>query len=138
MDIEEYLKEDGTFTDFLVKNAYDVPNTRKYPLIVVTEIENSENTRFSTIEGEQVTNLAYQIECLCEITQLSDETILSAADSAKLLGTKISKLLGGEKYHMARTGQSIIQPLTSDNTVKRHIQRYECCLDLRTNTLYRR
>lgn len=115
-----------------------MPSTRKYPLVAITEIENNENTRYSTTEGEQVTNLAYQIECLCEITQLKDGSILSAADSAKLLGTKISKLLGGKNYNMARVGQGIVQPLASDNTVKRHIQRYDCCLELKTNTLYRR
>lgn len=122
----------------MVKNAYDIPNKIKYPLVVITEIINSENTKFSTRKGEQVTNLSYQIECLCENTKLSTGDILSAADSAKLLGTKISKLLGGERYKMARIGQDIIQSSPSDNTVKRYIQRYECCLDLRTNTLYRR
>lgn len=122
----------------MVKNAYDIPNKIKYPLVTVTELINSENTNFSTRKGEQVTNLSYQIDVYCENTELSTGDILSASDSAKLLGTKISKLLGGEMYKMARIGQDIIQSSAPDNTVKRHIQRYECCLDLRTNTLYRR
>lgn len=107
-------------------------------MVVVSEIYNAENTRFSTIEGELVTNLTYQIECLCKDTQLADGTIISAIESAKLLGIKISKLLGGVKYKMARVGQDVTTTLAVDNTVKRNIQRYECCLDLRTNTIYRR
>lgn len=122
----------------MVKNSYDIPNKIDYPLVVVTEILNSENTRYSTREGEQVTNLTYQIESYCKDTKLSDGSILSAANSAKLLGIKISKLLGGIDYKMVRVGQEVIQDLSVDNTVKRHIQRYECCLDIRTDTLYRR
>ncbi len=126
----------------MVKNAYDMPMQIEYPLVVVTEINNSENINFTTREGEQVTNLGYQIESMCEQTAFKNEdgseTILSAADSAKLLGTKISKLLGGNRYKMTRTGQELIQTVSADSTVKRHIQRFECCLELKTNTLYRR
>lgn len=122
----------------MVKNSYDIPNKIEYPLVVVTEILNTENTKYSTREGEQVTNLTYQIESCCKDTKLADGSILSAANSAKLLGIKISKLLGGINYKMVRAGQDVIQELAVDNTVKRHIQRYECCLDIRTDTLYRR
>lgn len=122
----------------MVKNSYDIPNKIEYPLVVITEILNTENTKYSTREGEQVTNLTYQIESYCKDTKLADGSILSAANSAKLLGIKISKLLGGINYKMVRAGQEVIQELAVDNTVKRHIQRYECCLDIRTDTLYRR
>lgn len=122
----------------MVKNSYDIPNKIEYPLVVVTEILNTENTKYSTREGEQVTNLTYQIESYCKDTKLADGSILSAANSAKLLGIKISKLLGGINYKMVRAGQEVIQELAVDNTIKRHIQRYECCLDIRTDTLYRR
>lgn len=122
----------------MVKNSYDIPNKIEYPLVVITEILNTENTKYSTREGEQVTNLTYQIESYCKDTKLADGSILSAANSAKLLGIKISKLLGGINYKMVRAGQEVIQELAVDNTIKRHIQRYECCLDIRTDTLYRR
>ena len=82
----------------MVKNAYDIPKKIEYPLVIITEINNSENLQFTTIEGEQVTNLAYQIDSYCDDTQLSNGEIIRAVDSAKLLGTKISKLLGGAKY----------------------------------------
>lgn len=121
----------------MVKKAYDVPKKFTYPLVLVTEILNSENTRYSTDEGEQVTNLTYQVETLCEITKINGK-VYSAVDSATMLGNKISLLLGGKAYKMARTGQDVVQPLTTDNTIMRHIQRYECCLDLKTNTIYRR
>ena len=122
----------------MVKNAYDIPNKIEYPLVVVTELLNSENTKYSTNDGEQVTNLTYQIDVYCQNTKIINDNILNAIDSAKLLGTKISKLLGGERYKMARVGQEILQSLSADNTVKRHTQRYECCLELKTNTLYRK
>lgn len=133
-----YIEEDGTFLNVMVKNAYDIPNKIEYPLVVVTELLNSENTKYSTNDGEQVTNLTYQIDVYCQNTKIINDNILNAIDSAKLLGTKISKLLGGERYKMARVGQEILQSLSADNTVKRHTQRYECCLELKTNTLYRR
>lgn len=122
----------------MVKKAYDIPKKIKYPLIVVTEILNSENTQFSTNEGEHVTNLTYQVETLCEITKLSNGKVYSAVDSVTMLGNKVSLLLGGKSYKMVRVGQDVTQPYTADNTVMRNIQRYECCLDLRTNTIYRR
>lgn len=121
----------------MVKKTYDVPKKFTYPLVVVSEILNSENTRYSTNEGEQVTNLTYQVEALCEITKINGK-VYSAVDSATMLGNKISLLLGGKNYKMARVGQDVVQPLATDNTIMRHIQRYECCLDLKTNTIYRR
>lgn len=137
-DIKKYFNEDNLFENVMVKKAYDIPNKVKYPLISVQEILNSENTQFSTREGEQVTNLTYQIDVLCGVTKLKNNTTLSAVDSSTLLANKVSKLLGGKNYKMVRVGQNVTQPYSADNTIIRNIQRYECCLDLRTNTIYRR
>ena len=87
-DIKIYLNEDNLFENVMVKKAYDIPNKVKYPLISVQEILNSENTQFSTREGEQVTNLTYQIDVLCGVTKLKNNTTLSAVDSSTLLANK--------------------------------------------------
>lgn len=121
-----------------MKLAYEVPQVIEYPLVVITEIANSENTRYTTHEGEQVTNLTYQIETLCEATELKDGTLLDPTRSAKLLGTKISKFLGGENYKFRRVGDNALRPITQDKTIMRYIERYETCLFLKQNTLYRR
>lgn len=115
-----------------------MPKVIEYPLVVITEIANSENTRYTTQDGEQVTNLTYQIETLCQTTELVDGTLLDATRSAKLLATKVSKLLGGEKYMMRRVGDNALRPVNQDKTIMRYIERYETCLFLKQNTLYRR
>lgn len=122
----------------MVKLSYEVPNKVSYPLVAITELVNSENTKYSTDKGEQVTNLSYQIDSICDTTQLSDGTILDASRSAKLLGTKISKLLGGERYKLERKGDSPLVAINSDRTIMRYINRYECCLFLKQNIIYRR
>ena len=132
----EFLGEDGTFTKVEVKKIYEVPRDVVYPLVTIQEIENSENTRYSTDKGEQVTNLSYQIDCYCKTTQLANGTFLSASDSAKLLGVIVSKLLGGERYKLARIGNSPMVSVTQDNTVIRYIQRFTGCLF--QDTIYRR
>lgn len=122
----------------MVKPAYDVPQIIEYPLVTVLEIDNSENDRYSTDEGEQVTNLSYQIETMCETTQLKDGTFLTPSESAKLLGKIVAQLLGGKRYKMKRIATSPLLPLTPDQTVMRYIQRFECCLFNKQNTIYRR
>lgn len=132
----EFLEDDGTFSKVEVKKVYEVPRDVTYPLVTIQEIENTENTRYSTDEGEQVTNLSYQIDCYCKTTQLSDGTFLNASDSAKLLGVIVSKLLGGENYKLARVGNSPMVSVNQDNTVMRYIQRFTGCLF--KDTIYRR
>lgn len=122
----------------MVKKSYEVPQEVEYPLVVITEILNSENTRYTTNEGEQVTNLTYQIDCQCKQTKIADGTILNAPDSSKLLGIKISKLLGGQRYKMRRVGDNAQSTLRADRTIMRNINRYECCLYLKQDTIYRR
>lgn len=132
----EFLEYDGTFSKVEVKKIYEVPRDVTYPLVTIQEIENSENTRYSTDEGEQVTNLSYQIDCYCKTTQLADGTFLNASDSAKLLGVIVSKLLGGENYKLARVGNSPMVSVNQDNTVMRYVQRFTGCLF--QDTIYRR
>lgn len=135
--IQAYLDEDGEIKGVTVKLAYEIPEEIEYPLVVINEIENSENTRYTIASGEQVTNLAYQIECICSTTEVGDE-ILDASRSAKLLATKVSLVCGGKDYKMRRVGNTPLTPITSDRTVMRYIERYECCLFLKQNILYRR
>ena len=137
-ELIQYLKEDNTFKQVNVKLAYEIPTVIEYPLVVITEILNSENDRYSTIDGEQVTNITYQVESICEATELTDGTILDATRSAKLLAIKVSKLFGGERYNFKRVGDSPLRPVNADKTIMRYIDRYEGCLFLKQNIIYRR
>lgn len=122
----------------MVKLSYEDLDNISYPLVVITEIVNTENSKYSTDKGEQVTNLTYQVESICDTTELSDKIILDASRSAKLLGTKISKLLGGENYKLERKGDDPLKAISSDRTIMRYINRYEGCLYLKQNIIYRR
>lgn len=138
----------------MVKLAYEVPDKIEYPLVVLTEILNSEDTRYTTDEGEQVTDLTYQVECICratnvnvEVEKVSEETgetetitekqTLDSTRSAKLLALKVSHVLGGT-YKLRRLGNNPLNPVNADKTIMRVIDRYEGCLFLKQNIIYRR
>lgn len=105
----------------------------KYPLVTILEIENTENTRYTDLRGEHISDLGYQIECYSRNT-----TELEATESAMLMGNQINKLLTSEKYRLARVGTPQILPVTTDEDVMRYILRYNCSVDIDTNTIYSR
>lgn len=138
----------------MVKLAYEVPDKIEYPLVVLTEILNSEDTRYTTDKGEQVTDLTYQVECICratnvnvEVEKVNEETgetetitekqTLDSTRSAKLLALKVSHVLGGT-YKLRRLGNNPLNPVNADKTIMRAIDRYEGCLFLKQNIIYRR
>lgn len=54
------------------------------------------------------------------------------------MGNIINNLLTGEKYRLSRIGNPSIQRLNTDNDVIRYILRYDCSVDIDTNTIYSR
>lgn len=129
MDNEEIELND--FIDTTVKGAYDSIPEINYPLVTILELSNIENTRFTDNRGEHVSDLSYQIECLSRNT-----LELQAPDSAMLMGRTINSLLTGETYKMRRVGTPVLAPLIDDNDIVRYVQRYSCCIDLDTHTIY--
>lgn len=101
--------------------------------IAVQEVDNSENERFTDNDGEHVSDLSYQIDCFSR----SYEEI-EAKDMVILMGKKVNEVLTGENYRLTRVGTPTIMPVISDKSIMRYSLRYECSLDLDTNTIYKR
>lgn len=116
----------------MIKGIYDENPTVDYPMITVFELDNSENTRFSTADGEKVSNLSYQIDCYSRGTEL-----FQATESAMLMGRVVNKVLGGKNYKMTRMGTPALMPLIQDKTVIKYSLRYTCVLELETSTIYK-
>lgn len=132
-DIKELFKNNDTYNDILVKEKYELYPKISYPGITVEEIENEDNARYFD-ETERVSNLGYQFNIYTE--QSNDKTaIQNVREIAKILDT----YLKGPKYRcLRRIGSLVIAPMPSDDNVMIGYLRYDCCLELNTNTIYRR
>ena len=120
------------YVNIVVKGIYDENPKASYPMITIQEIENSENTRFSTADGEQISNLSYQIDCYSGNTEN-----LQATYSAMEMGKIVNDLLGGPNYKMTRIGTPALMPLIEDKTIIKYSLRYTCVLNLKINTIYK-
>lgn len=132
-DIKELFENNNTYNDILVKEKYELYPKISYPGITVEEIENEDNARYFD-ETERVSNLGYQFNIYTE--QSNDKTaIQNVREIAKILDT----YLKGPKYRcLRRIGSLVIAPMPSDDNVMIGYLRYDCCLELNTNTIYRR
>lgn len=132
-DIKELFENNDTYNDILVKEKYELYPKISYPGITVEEIENEDNARYFD-ETERVSNLGYQFNIYTE--QSNDKTaIQNVREIAKILDT----YLKGPKYRcLRRIGSLVIAPMPSDDNVMIGYLRYDCCLELNTNTIYRR
>jgi hypothetical protein len=101
-------------------------------MITILEINNSEEVKYSTAEGEKVSLLGYQIECYSGNTDT-----LQATESAMLIGKKVNSVLGSPPYKLTRVSTGAILPMIEDNSIIRYILRYECRIELETNTIYK-
>lgn len=101
--------------------------------IAVQELDNSENQRFTDNDGEHISDLSYQIDCFSR----SFEEI-EAKDMVILMGNRVNEVLTGENYRLTRVGTPSIMPIISDKSVMKYSLRYECSLNLDTNTIYKR
>lgn len=119
------------YSNTTVKGAYDKLPKITYPLVNILEIQNTEDYKYTDNNGEHISRLTYQIECLSR-----DMKNIQAADSAMFMGSIVSSLLTGERYKMKRVGTPTFIPLVSDQDVIRYVQRYTCSLDLDHNTIY--
>lgn len=132
-DVKELFENNNTYNDILVKEKYELYPKISYPGITVEEIENEDNARYFD-ETERVSNLGYQFNIYTE--QSNDKTaIQNVREIAKILDT----YLKGPKYRcLRRIGSLVIAPMPSDDNVMIGYLRYDCCLELNTNTIYRR
>ena len=124
----------GEYEDMLVKKIYETYPKIHYPMITIQEINNEDVNQYWDGDAENVSYLAYQIG----INATQDEK-LSATENVERIAYIIDGFMKQDTYKcMRRIGELAISPLISDNNVITGYLRYECNLDLKTNTIYRR
>lgn len=132
-DIKEYFLSIGEYNNILVKELYEKYPKISYPGITIEELENEDNDRFFD-ETERVTNLGYQFAIHAE--QSIDKT---AVQNVREIASLLDQYLKGPKYRcLRRMGSLAIAPLRSDENVMVGYLRYECSVEIDTNTIYRR
>lgn len=118
----------------VVKKKNETYPKIQYPMITIDEIANEDVNRYWDGEKENVSYLAYQIT----INATQDE-YLTAGDNVEKIVKIIDGFMKMDTYKcMQRVGKPVTTPLGVDNNVMVGYLRYECYVDLNTNTIYRR
>lgn len=132
-DVQEEFKTTVDYSNLLVKEIYEIYPEISYPAITIEELENSDNDRYFD-ETERVSNLGYQFTIHAE-QSLNKTAIQNVREIANTLDTYLKK----PRYRcLRRIGSLIIKPMPSDENVMLGYLRYDCCLEIDTNTIYRR
>ena len=132
-DISSYFKGNPDYADILVKEQYERYPKLKYPGITIEEIENEDDYRYFD-ETERVSSLGYQFNIYSE--QSIDKT---AVQNIREIAKQLDTYLKGDRYRcLRRIGSLVIAPLPSDDNVMVGYLRYDCSLEIGTNTIYRR
>ena len=132
-DIQSFFIDNADYSDIVVKEQYEKYPKLKYPGITIEEIENEDNQRYFD-ETERVSNLGYQFNIYAE--QSATKT---AVQNVREIARLLDQYLKGNRYRcLRRIGSLIIVPLPSDDNVMVGYLRYDCSLELGTNTIYRR
>ena len=134
--VDDVQKEFAMSIDYytlLVKEIYEIYPEISYPAITIEEIENEDNDRYFD-ETERVSNLGYQFTIHAE-QSLDKTSIQNVRDIAVILDTYLKQ----PRYRcLRRRGSLVIRPMPSDNNVMLGYLRYDCSLEIDTNTIYRR
>lgn len=132
-DISDYFKTNSEYQNILVKEEFEKYPKISYPAIVISEIENEDNTLFFD-ETERVSNLAYQFSIYSE--QSVDRT---AVQNVREIANILDTYLKGARYRcLRRMGSLAMTPLPDDDNVIVGYLRYDCSVEISTNTIYRR
>ena len=132
-DVKEAFAINGTYSDIVIKEIYEIYPKISYPAITIEEIENEDNPQYFD-ETERVTNLGYQFTIHAEQTR--DKTaIQNVREIANVLDTYLKE----PRYRcLRRIGSLTIVPMNNDKNVMLGYLRYDCCVEVDTNTIYRR
>lgn len=118
----------------MVKDKYEVYPEIKYPMVTIEELDNNGVERFWDGDNENVSYLAYQIDVYADETE-----DLTPKENAREILNIIDDYMKGERYKcMRRLASPPIVPLQTDENIMVGHLRYECYLDINTNTIYRR
>ena len=129
-----YNDYNNDYNDILIKEKYEKYPPIKYPMIAISELKNEEVDRYRNDDGEIVSYLSYQIEI--NATQSATHT---AVENVDRIANIIDNYMKTDKYWvMRRIGGLSKAPMTNDDNVIVGFLRYECNLDIKTNTIYRR
>lgn len=132
-DVREAFAINGTYNDIVIKEIYEIYPKISYPAITIEEIENEDNQRYFD-ETERVTNLGYQFTIHAE--QSADKT---AIQNVREIANILDSYLKEPRYRcLRRIGSLTIVPMTNDKNVMLGYLRYDCCVEVDTNTIYRR
>ena len=132
-DIKNHFITTEEYKDILVKEKYEKYPKISYPAITIEEIENEDNTRFFD-ETERVSDLGYQFAIHAE--QSLDKT---AIQNVREIANELDTYLKGPEYRcLRRMGSLVILPSANDENVIIGYLRYECSVQVDTNTIYRR
>lgn len=132
-DLKLVFQNNAEFTNILIKEKYERYPKITYPAITIEEIENEDNSQFFD-ETERVSNLGYQFAIYAE--QSINKT---AVQNVRTIANIIDTYLKEPRYRcLRRLGSLAMAPHPVDNNVIIGYLRYECSLELNTNTIYRR
>ena len=132
-DVKEHFNTVEEYKDIIVKEQYEKYPKISYPGITLEELENEDNSLFFD-ETERVSNLGYQFTIHAE--QSIDKT---AVENVREIATILDNYLKGPRYRcLRRMGSLAIAPSPSDENVMLGYLRYECSVEIDTNTIYRR
>ena len=121
------------YNNIIVKENYERYPSISYPIITIQELNNEDVNQY--FDGdEEVSYVSYQIEIRAE--QNENHTAL---ENVQKIGEKIDEYMKGDRYRcMRRIGNFIKTPMNSDNNIMVGYLRYECYVEIKTNTIYRR
>ena len=132
-DIKEEFKHHDDYNNILVKDKYEKYPKISYPAITIEEITNEDNSRFFD-ETERVSDLGYQFAIYSE-----QSATRTAIQNVRAIADILDTYLKGVRYRcLRRRGSLVIAPLPSDNNVMIGYLRYDCSVEIDTNTIYRR
>lgn len=133
-DLSEYFKSVEQYKNITVKTAYDGNTDITYPLIVIAEIDNSDNYMYTDNVGEHVVDVGYDINILA-----GQSETLDGEENVRTIQEYIKQYMQGERYHaLHRSGPNEIDSLKNDSNIKIGYMRYTGCIATDTNTIYRR
>ena len=132
-DLQTLFDENIDYNDLKVKLSYDGDEDISYPQVIIREIQNEDNGRYYDGQ-EHIVNVMYQFDIMAEQTSTMD-----AEKNVRTIIEIIKNYMRGERYHaLQRIGGNPILSLDDDGNVKIGYMRYEGCIDIDNNIIYRR
>ena len=132
-DLSELFKTIDGYQDMTVKLSYEELPDITYPLVIIDELINSDVDRY--YDGkEHIIDVAYQITILADQNEIYD-----AVDNVRNIRDIIKNYMRGERYHaLRRQNPQPIVPHPTDKNIRMGYMRYNGCINIDTNTIYRR